>query len=105
FSFLRPCPLRSTLFPYTTLFRSVVGTQSDDVLARRQVSQLYRERLPTRVDDTIVGVDVFPVASIRCELRRAQGGSVVLCLEVYLDRQSTRLNSSHLGISYAVFCL
>src|SRR5258708_31293495 len=65
-------PPRSTLFPYTTLFRS----QPDVV-----------------VDDAqLVGWDHLP--------------DVVLdALEVHLDRKSTRLNSSHQIISYAVFCL
>src|SRR5256885_11471137 len=64
-------PPRSTLFPYTTLFRSIPGHQP----ARRTVVHLPNERRPhTRV--------IRP-----------------------LDRKSTRLNSSHLVISYAVFCL
>src|SRR5438045_4269053 len=68
FLMLRPPP-RSTLFPYTTLFRSrdVLGGQHDapDAVSRRDLPQLVHGP----------------------------------------DRKSTRLNSSHLGISYAVFCL
>src|SRR5205807_5382830 len=61
-------PPRSTLFPYTTLFRSVEGGPD---------------------------VDHGPLAFVRAHVRgRAQ-----------TDRKSTRLNSSHLVISYAVFCL
>src|SRR3989442_7499271 len=60
-------PPRSTLFPYTTLFRSVMG-------------RTYRER-----DRDIGGTP---------EIRTGVG-----------DRKSTRLNSSHVRISYAVFCL
>src|SRR5437899_5879537 len=67
---IRPPP-RSTLFPYTTLFRSFM-------LAGRNVAHN--------------GAILEPVDP-------APGG------EAGLDRKSTRLNSSHLGISYAVFCL
>src|SRR5262245_64932056 len=63
-------PPRSTLFPYTTLFRSALG-------------QLLGQRPP-------VGASAGPA-----------GGRAV----PRQDRKSTRLNSSHLGISYAVFCL
>src|SRR5437899_7703556 len=72
FLVIRPPPI-STLFPYTTLFRS-------DVLA----SLVGDGRLETAV---CVGIhsDEGPAE--------------------WIDRKSTRLNSSHLGISYAVFCL
>src|SRR5256885_10083635 len=66
-------PPRSTLFPYTTLFRSQLQVQ---VLAHR----------PQRAG---------------LHARAARGAEVL----VYADRKSTRLNSSHLVISYAVFCL
>src|SRR5437868_13198581 len=62
-------PPRSTLFPYTTLFRS------------RQLRRLAEQHLERHVDRLIA------------EQRIAQ------------DRKSTRLNSSHVSISYAVFCL
>src|SRR5437899_10349703 len=64
-------PPRSTLFPYTTLFRSIPRCP-----ARSSGRRGFRE-------------SSRPVS--RCAARR--------------DRKSTRLNSSHLGISYAVFCL
>src|SRR5262245_63188365 len=63
---IRPPP-RSTLFPYTTLFRSLVHAATDR-------ERLLHQTLPRQVEEA-------------------------------LDRKSTRLNSSHLGISYAVFCL
>src|SRR5947199_4744781 len=79
---LRPPP-RSTLFPYTTLFRS----------RRLPAREPAVERDPLRTaDDGRTGADL-PVQ------RRGCGGSR------RRDRKSTRLNSSHLGISYAVFCL
>src|SRR5256885_6878670 len=67
-------PPRSTLFPYTTLFRSPVE---------------WEKRVPERA-----------VASRRLTSRRLPLGS-----RIRADRKSTRLNSSHLVISYAVFCL
>src|SRR5947199_8061004 len=70
-------PPRSTLFPYTTLFRSHAGARGRRLQARDG--------------------DVQPDAPRhRCDGNR---------LDERLDRKSTRLNSSHLGISYAVFCL
>src|SRR5438045_7472228 len=70
-----PRPPRSTLFPYTTLFRS-------EVLRRRRPA--------------VAGVEGSRASSTLCAFRRGPPRR---------DRKSTRLNSSHLGISYAVFCL
>src|SRR5256885_8511641 len=78
-------PPRSTLFPYTTLFRSAVG---DDHLAARQ----HGDR----------------PASEHAPFIRRVAGAVVGRFDGHFplrDRKSTRLNSSHLVISYAVFCL
>src|SRR5690606_39451136 len=88
FSMLRRPP-RSTLFPYTTLFRSS-GLSVPD-LARRGRPFLRRQRgahgWPSRSGPSAgpAGVEPVGVASA--------------------DRKSTRLNSSHVKISYAVFCL
>src|SRR5256885_7299879 len=89
-------PPRSTLFPYTTLFRSLMRKMIDEtqatvtgevrlklyrgnviVVGRRSPNSLYDERIATFEADTVYNQ----------------------------DRKSTRLNSSHLVISYAVFCL
>src|SRR3712207_8082960 len=83
-------PPRSTLFPYTTLFRSFpVGLRmSHDCLRIAQ---------PVR-----------PSHDLRPEVRRAghrQGRVTTLSAVEQQDRKSTRLNSSHANISYAVFCL
>src|SRR5437899_7141163 len=80
---MTPRPPRSTLFPYTTLFRS------GDVGRPVTTSQHSVERLfdPVRFQRKAEGV---PEHHRGAENR---------------DRKSTRLNSSHLGISYAVFCL
>src|SRR3989442_4683941 len=72
-------PPRSTLFPYTTLFRSPVTIE----LTRRIVSRTSPDFLATSVSP--IGV-------------RARNVEMS-------DRKSTRLNSSHVRISYAVFCL
>src|SRR5256885_5689543 len=87
-------PPRSTLFPYTTLFRSRVRAPSP-ALAR--VAQSVERVLGK---DEVTGS--IPVASLyigvtsrRTVTERRRGR----------DRKSTRLNSSHLVISYAVFCL
>src|SRR5438067_9001410 len=79
---IRPPP-RSTLFPYTTLFRSAVEHP-----ARRALVGAPREPAPHLVGRG--GDELDP--EIRREGRRG-------------DRKSTRLNSSHVSISYAVFCL
>src|SRR5438309_8622094 len=64
-------PPRSTLFPYTTLFRSTIRARADD--------------------------NAVPVELVFCSSK--------LIGEPVRDRKSTRLNSSHSSISYAVFCL
>src|SRR3712207_8658416 len=88
-------PPRSTLFPYTTLFRSgdvphadvpEVGAPVLDLV----VGHLDREDKPPGLGQTVE----------RGDARGVEHGEVRL-----LDRKSTRLNSSHANISYAVFCL
>src|SRR5437899_3419722 len=79
-----PRPPSSTLFPYTTLFRSRDGLASGDHGVR---TQLFESETQQRGSHVLVRV------------RRTYGA---VARE---DRKSTRLNSSHLGISYAVFCL
>src|SRR3712207_7474994 len=88
-------PPRSTLFPYTTLFRSLPGRQVLLLLGGQAVDlDAHRDQL--QAGDLAVDV-----------LRH----HVDLVLELLgvpdqvLDRKSTRLNSSHANISYAVFCL
>src|SRR5205809_2655534 len=81
-------PRRSTLFPYTTLFRSRVLTLYPDV-------KYYRKSVLH-----VFGGSVNKRLGITLDLRKS---SVMPSL--LLDRKSTRLNSSHGYISYAVFCL
>src|SRR2546422_3864771 len=90
-------PPRSTLFPYTTLFRS-------PALAPQVVGRvLHEERhdvLPRRGDG---GVHDRGNGALE---NRVGGGPAILGVVIGpLDRKSTRLNSSHGYISYAVFCL
>src|SRR5258707_8644677 len=77
-------PPRSTLFPYTTLFRS---------------SLIFRlcsgTQLSVELDRVLVGGDLFERTSARFRKHGRDNE----------DRKSTRLNSSHANISYAVFCL
>src|SRR5256885_12705373 len=87
-----PPPPRSTLFPYTTLFRSGVG---DDVMLGRVV--------PLVVHPHHDG-DVLTFGGSR-DHHLLRAGREVLVGVGAVDRKSTRLNSSHLVISYAVFCL
>src|SRR5688572_31286612 len=89
---LRPPP-RSTLFPYTTLFRS---------RSRGGVGQenIFRPAPPRPLQQGSFAA-FFDVA--RCP-SSAEEGPILLGTHL-LDRKSTRLNSSHSQISYAVFCL
>src|SRR3712207_8439801 len=85
-------PPRSTLFPYTTLFRSEVEPE-DLGFALLERAQYLFDRLRERVLERLrIGSGVLGVGEVIEEL-------------VVLDRKSTRLNSSHANISYAVFCL
>src|SRR5690606_41675689 len=93
---LRGPPTLSTPFPYTTLFRSLLG----QLLADR-AGKPYRQLLEERVlrPHGMSGI-YFDVASAPRD-RLVQGWRA----NGLKDRKSTRLNSSHVKISYAVFCL
>src|SRR3712207_7136319 len=84
-------PPRSTLFPYTTLFRSVDDQHVDRRPARHVVGHRPEQPALDAVESAVADdqqVGLLPAAHV--EQR---------------DRKSTRLNSSHANISYAVFCL
>src|SRR3712207_6920814 len=94
-------PPRSTLFPYTTLFRSsfavlprLGGIVAGDADAYRYLVESIR-RFPDQ--DTFARI-IADAGLSRVRYRNLTGG-------VAADRKSTRLNSSHANISYAVFCL
>src|SRR5690554_7104205 len=79
-------PPRSTLFPYTTLFRSEIG---DELIAHSDIDVLSFTGSPD------VGW-AMKAKALKKHIVLELGGK---------DRKSTRLNSSHVRISYAVFCL
>src|SRR3712207_8711421 len=81
-------PPRSTLFPYTTLFRSRAGLLAHYREVNRIGIPIVLYNIPSRV---VINIDPDGLAEL------GQLSNV--------DRKSTRLNSSHANISYAVFCL
>src|SRR5690242_21416320 len=84
-------PPISTLFPYTTLFRSRQGVNSEFY------SKLQRYIVNTGIDTTVTR----PLPSGTVKTAKA----FLHATDLAEDRKSTRLNSSHMSISYAVFCL
>src|SRR5205814_10571976 len=96
FSSRRRRPPSSSLFPYTTLFRSNLtkrwtfrGGGSRTEIATRLAIGVLGTPMPTFIDSVEKPEDIWHLTNY----------------VLSLDRKSTRLNSSHLGISYAVFCL
>src|SRR3712207_7027575 len=92
-------PPRSTLFPYTTLFRSLKENLTRDHLSAMsgitlegKLHMIEQEKAPSRERTWCASSSTFCAKSL------------VSCSS-YGDRKSTRLNSSHANISYAVFCL
>src|SRR3712207_6880871 len=83
-------PPRSTLFPYTTLFRSEGVVEQEDVAGMRVAAHDRRHRVGHR-------------AEVDRDVRRLRDHAAARVEE--RDRKSTRLSSSHANISYAVFCL
>src|SRR3712207_8737604 len=90
-------PPRSTLFPYTTLFRS--GFAADD----RVVGSV----LALAAAGSVFGAIVAPAVRRRLGIAAVVAGTAFqgVALLAVPDRKSTRLNSSHANISYAVLCL
>src|SRR3712207_8802242 len=93
-------PPRSTLFPYTTLFRSPGEGEREHAVVEPPVEVLLRRaQSPSFIHQAAVRVK-HDVAR-ECRLLR----DPVVVPPLHVDRKSTRLNSSHANISYAVFCL
>src|SRR3712207_7465049 len=86
-------PPRSTLFPYTTLFRSLA-----ELLSREQGKPLNGPNARFEVGACAAWLRATAATPLPVE-------TVVDDDETHADRKSTRLNSSHANISYAVFCL
>src|SRR5258705_9269272 len=85
-------PPRSTLFPYTTLLPISIGLHSEG----KNFGTGLRE---SQCESTHSGMEIGINGAVRVE------ASEIRTAQSIQDRKSTRLNSSHLGISYAVFCL
>src|SRR3712207_7168296 len=90
-------PPRSTLFPYTALFRSVEVTHGREEVGHARLLFVRLRRVRR------LSVRHYFMTSTRSPARMS--GSGVLPALISADRKSTRLNSSHANISYAVFCL
>src|SRR3712207_6978667 len=93
-------PPRSTLFPYTTLFRSASAGRSG-LVGPEGLHQVDARAVgcdQPQVEFVFEGsADAYATVAVRADRRIVAFGK--------LDRKSTRLNSSHANISYAVFCL
>src|SRR3712207_8796829 len=90
-------PPRSTLFPYTTLFRSVVAPERVNQRVLRGAAVLARGDEAEDVAGALARPGVGG--------ERARGGAGNLDEAEHVERKSTSLKSSHANISYAVFCL
>src|SRR3712207_7585954 len=92
-------PPRSTLFPYTTLFRSLPEPQGRHLqeLSRSYAEEVVDEEWPLMAQGRTPLMEDTPEATT--------GWVIIDDIRATLDRKSTRLNSSHANISYAVFCL
>src|SRR3712207_8029893 len=98
-------PPRSTLFPYTTLFRSELGRTAHQRIAlrRRRGRQPRLEQLEDHAEREVrLGFPAGRLQHLEAKVaRKLAGGTQQRCPS--RDRKSTRLNSSHANISYAVF--
>src|SRR2546429_7109827 len=101
-------PPRSTLFPYTTLFRSAALAEKIFAIAERPAHVVAHQHHVRGMAGLATGFHIAPgeerpepvLVRAMCFFNAGGGAAVAL-----VDRKSTRLNSSHGYISYAVFCL
>src|SRR5260221_2091940 len=90
-------PPRSTLFPYTTLFRSMPPVEALRAWMLLFVDYIATKQIIAPALNTFVGGPAKLYEGSRAQVQGA--------IDALVDRKSTRLNSSHTVISYAVFCL
>src|SRR5437660_5892275 len=93
---MRPPPPTSTLFPYTTLFRSYVDMYKSIVVS----CDTYYYTLASDID-----IDIIARFIGQFGFGAKKRAMMSMSISLARDRKSTRLNSSHVAISYAVFCL
>src|SRR5690242_20863354 len=87
---MKVVPHRSTLFPYTTLFRaSCPNRMAETLIDVRNLTRTYH----------VGDIDIHAMNGVNLTIARGEFVAIVG------DRKSTRLNSSHMSISYAVLCL
>src|SRR3712207_8937119 len=99
-------PPRSTLFPYTTLFRSreLLAAGAGDLA--RVITAEHGKTVDDARGEVQRGLEVVEFACGAAHLIKGEASeSVATGVDSHSDRKSTRLNSSHANISYAVFCL
>src|SRR5690625_6360159 len=112
---MRRRSLSSTLFPYTTLFRSRQTEGICKELREQGYNELFREKTGLLLDPYFSGTKVkWILDHVDGARDKADKGELLFgTIDTWLvykltggkDRKSTRLNSSHVAISYAVFCL
>src|SRR3712207_8752270 len=95
-------PPTATPFPYTTLSRALSGGQRQRVAMGRAI---VRDPKAFLMDEPLSNLDAKLRVQMRTEVSRIQRRLGTTMVYVTQDRKSTRLNSSHANISYAVFCL
>src|SRR3712207_7289955 len=113
-------PPRSTLFPYTTLFRSQAGYDDHDIVEAEDGADALSKVSSEDPDLVLSDWNMPNMSGIEClQALRASGSAIPFgfvtsegsaemrekAANAGADRKSTRLNSSHANISYAVFCL
>src|SRR5438045_2636751 len=98
-------PRGFTLFPYTTLFRSRPLGRGQLLAAIELGLRPFAEAGIVRKVERVMDMDIRAVAAAGAERPDRAATALMSISMTRSDRKSTRLNSSHLGISYAVFCL
>src|SRR3712207_7556869 len=91
-------PPRSTLFPYTTLFRSWYDRQNVEWRTEKYLTPGTTVKVSAELYGKDLGNGTYSQADISGSFKVGES-------HIAVDRKSTRLNSSHANISYAVFCL